>query len=88
MTDLVERREIKPADPFSDMAERVERNGDDHFGGAAVIVAPDGKVISLLMVDDSKDQAQFWATIKTRVQLEMQAMSEVQRLGDAFGTRR
>lgn len=88
MNDLVERREIKPQDPFAEMATRIERSGSEHFGGACVIASPDGKNISLLIVDDSKDLAQFWAMIKTRVQLEMDTMQQAQRMGNAFGTGR
>ena len=85
MNDLVERSPPTAADVFKAMSERIERNGLENFGGAAVIVSPDGKVISVLMVDESKETSQFWGLLKTRVQLEIQAATDSQRLGNAFG---
>ena len=76
-------------EPFSKMSERVKHNTDSKFGGAAVIVPPTGAgdAIELLLLDAQGDQAQFWSTILTRIQVIMQNLQEKERVASTFGRR-
>lgn len=75
------------SEPFSKMAERVKHNVDSKFGGAVVIIPPSGDPIELLMLDAAGDQAQFWSTILTRIQVVMQNLQEKERVAGVFGRR-
>ena len=75
------------SEPFTRMAERVRTNADAKFGGAVVIVPPAGDPIELLMLDAQGDQAQFWSTILTRIQVLMQNLQERERVAQGFQRR-
>lgn len=55
---------------FTKMAEAIERNKDGAFGGAFVIVPPEGAAVEVLILDPKQDPAQFWAGIETKAQIE------------------
>lgn len=76
--------------PFIQMAERIALNKDSNFGGAVVIVPPEngGEPIELLILDLKADPAQFWATIKTRIDIKIAELDEKQRTQQTFGMRR
>jgi hypothetical protein len=64
---------------FHAMADRIDHSMEmAHFGGACVIIPPDGggDSIELLLLDASADPAQFWATIATRIQLILQRLEQ------------
>lgn len=70
-TDIVERtRDVF----FSDMAARVKHNTATEFGGAFVIVAPDGTVMESLVLDSKPDTAHFFMLLSTKIQ---QALEEI-----------
>ena len=51
------------------MADKIELNeahGSD-FGGAVVIVPPEGDPIEILILDSRKDAMHFWTQVKTVV---------------------
>jgi hypothetical protein len=75
------------SEPFTKMADRVKHNADTKFGGAVVIVPPTGTAdaIELLMLDAQGDQAQFWSTILTRIQVLMQGLEAKDRIARGFG---
>lgn len=75
------------AEPFTKMAQRIEHNSDAKFGGAVVIVPPVGEQIELLMLDEAADAAQFWGTLKTRIQFALDKLEEQQRTAQGFGRR-
>lgn len=86
MTDLIENSKIEPDVYFSAMAQRIIHNSGATFGGAAVIVSPSGKAqVELLMLDEAADEAQFWATIKTRIEIRIAELNDMQRNQRAFG---
>jgi hypothetical protein len=60
------------AQPFLDMAARIQRNADSDFAGAAVIVPPEGDPIVVMTMDPKKDGLSFWGTLKARVEMEGQ----------------
>ena len=57
------------AKPFLDMAQRISRNAAE-FGGALLIVSPDGTVVDIAYIGSKPDLPFFWGTIKGRVQSE------------------
>lgn len=89
MTDLVEQKKDDPAARFRAMSERITHNANEVFGGAVVIIPPAnaGDPIELLMLDLQADPAQFWATIKTRIEIRLSELDERQRTNQAFGQR-
>jgi hypothetical protein len=60
------------AERFRRMADLIEKNQDEDFGGAAVIVPPrhqsnqDLKSIEILKLDPAPDAAIFWGEIRSR----------------------
>lgn len=56
--------------PFTDMAERIRRNMPQEFGGAVLIVGPDGQAIDVVMIGAHKDETFFWSTAKSKVMIE------------------
>lgn len=78
-----------PAKSFANMQELIRRNEAHAFGGAAVIIPPmnGGDPIELLMLDTSNDAAQFWSTIKTRIEIILEKLAEQQRIASGFPRR-
>ena len=69
-----------PAQLFVDMADRINRTPEGEFAGAAVIVPPGGgDPITLLLVDPKQDIVQFFATVKSRVEIVTGAVMEAAR---------
>lgn len=63
------------------MAQIIDHNTDTKFGGAVVIVPPEngGEAIELLILDNSSAPGQFWATLKTRCDMALDAINVVAR---------
>jgi hypothetical protein len=56
--------------PFIDMAARIAKIASAEFAGAIVVVPPgDGEPIAFLTTDPKPDLMQFWATVKSRVEV-------------------
>lgn len=74
------------AESFTTMAVRIEHNANSTFGGACVIIPPEGggDAIELLLLDASADPAQFWSTIATRIQVVLTKLDDQKR---AYGMR-
>ena len=68
------------AEPFTRMAERIDRNETD-FGGGAVIVPPTGEPIEILFLDPAADEAQFWGAVQARVAMMIAGLDTRQRQG-------
>jgi len=76
---------MKLSEPFTEMAAKIELNGEGSFGGAVVIVPPDGDpIISELSVNPSADVLRFWAKLKTEVDGLCQQLDERARNQQAF----
>jgi len=80
------------SDFFRKMADRIERNKDDGFGGACVIVPPHGggNPIELLIVvphGGVMDLAQFFATISSRIQTTVEETAAQSAIAQGFGRR-
>lgn len=68
------------AQELRELADRMERNSDGSFGGAYVVIPPaGGDVIKMLILDSAKDPAQFWAVLKTRCEMVLAGLDEIQR---------
>lgn len=89
MNDLVERQADGPEKAFRTMADRIVHNTGADFGGAAVIIPPSnaGEPIELLILDLKADPAQFWSTIKTRIEIKLSELDQMQRKQASFGMR-
>jgi hypothetical protein len=69
-----------PAQICRDMADRIEKTNEAEFAGAAVVVPPGGgEPIALLLVDPKQDLVQFWATVKSRVEIVTTEVAEAAR---------
>jgi hypothetical protein len=80
MTDEVEKKPAT-ADLFRRMAERIDHNASDGFGGAFLIVPPanGGDAIDTLILDTLQDPAQFWVLLKSKCDIQIQKIDNAQR---------
>ena len=75
------------SEPFTKMATRITHNEGDGFGGAAVIVAPGGEKIEFVMLSDAYNVAQFYSSVMSLIQLQLQKIEEKERVASTFGRR-
>lgn len=93
MTDgqpLIERKPHGAAAILRRVADQIDRMNSDTFGGVAVVVPPadSGDPIEFLIIDPTKNAAQFYATIQTRIANEITNLETMQRQQQAgFGRR-
>jgi hypothetical protein len=71
---------------FRDMADAIDRNAEAGFGGAFVIVAPEGggAAIETLILDSSQDMALFWNSVITKAQIMLTVAEKNQRGQSGF----
>jgi len=78
---------MKQSEPFKAMEEKIERNGEEAFGGAVVIVPPGREdTMEWLIVDTKSDLLRFWVKLKTDIDAIIQKLDERARL-QTFGGR-
>lgn len=72
---------------FRDMADDVERNSTVGFGGALVIIPPEGggDPIKTLILDGSGDLALFWNSVITKAQIMLAQAEHQRRQQGGFG---
>jgi hypothetical protein len=77
------------AEPFDTMHERINKNADSPFGGACVIVPPQGggDVISYLSLDQGQDPVLFWSTVRSQVELTLEKLTKNNAVAQTFGRR-
>ena len=63
---------------FAEMARKIEENATNGFSGAVVVVPPAGEPINLLLVSSLGDEALFWATLKTQVEMRFADLQQRQ----------
>ncbi len=79
---------MSSADPFTKMAERIALNEGATFGGACVIVPPgETTPIEMYVLDSAQDPGQFWATLKTRIEMAVLEIDEKKRMAMGYGRR-
>jgi len=89
MTDgqsLIDKPKNPAAESLRRMADRIERNAADGFGGCVVIIPPEGAgaPIEMLTICDQADIAQFYANINARVQARVSELQDQQARSQAF----
>lgn len=57
-----------PAQAFTDMANRLDKNPGE-FAGGYVIISPAGKVISQAFINPEGDESAFWGFVAAQVQV-------------------
>ena len=63
----------EPAEILRAMADRVDRNDADEFGGVLLVIPPPtqdgsgGDPVEVLLIDPAQDTANFWATATTKL---------------------
>lgn len=67
------------AKELREMADRMEKNADGQFGGAFVVIDPNGNVVKTLIIDNKQDPAQFWSILKTKCDMALLGLDEMQR---------
>lgn len=67
------------AQRFRQMAERIEATAEAEFGGAVLVVGPDGNAIEYLLTDPKQDAAFFWLSLKSRVDTMFTELQDQQR---------
>ena len=72
------------AAPFRTVADKIDLNRSNGFGGAFVIVAPDGATHDLLILDSQATPVMFYSALKTRVDIALAEIDEAQRSSGAF----
>ena len=79
-------QKAEPAKRFAAMAQRIDDNIGEPFGGAVVIVPPGGgESIEILMLDPHADLAMFWSAISTKIGIALQALEAEKRQRGGFG---
>ena len=76
-------------EPFFQMRERIGKNTTDAFGGAFVVVPPEGggDPLETLILDSKQDPAQFWNLLMTKCQIMLAELDQKQRSNASFGRR-
>jgi hypothetical protein len=74
------------ADKFRTMADRIEKNADEPFGGCVMIFPPGENVepVELLWLDAKTDHTSFWGTIKAKCDIAVAELGNQTRMGQAF----
>ena len=80
---------IDRGEPFFQMRERISKNTTDTFGGAFVVVPPEGggDPLETLILDSKQDPAQFWNLLMTKCQIMLAELDQKQRSNASFGRR-
>jgi len=74
------------ADKFRAMADRIEKNATEPYGGCVMIFPPGDNVesIELLWLDAKTDVPSFWGTIRAKCDIAMAEHANQSRMGQAF----
>lgn len=77
------------SDRFRKMAERLDHNAEDGFGGCFLIVPPvdGGEVIETLILDSKQDATQYWILLKSKCEMEIARLDGANRNQSAYGRR-
>lgn len=73
--------------PFDEMSARIAKNDPLDFAGAFVIVTPDGKAKSTLLLDNSQSAAAFWGLLQSTATIALQEIEDGERMGNSYGRR-
>jgi hypothetical protein len=86
VSDAPDDKITNAAASFRRVADKIDLNAGNGFGGAFVIVAPDGLTMDALLLDndDAKNPAMFWGLLKARAEVAIAEIDDAQRRG-GFG---
>ena len=72
---------------FRRMADRLDHNQTDPFGGCFLIVPPKegGEAIETLILDANQDPSQFWILLKSKCDHQIALLDNKSRSNQAFG---
>ncbi len=79
-----------PAERFREIADRIDLNTGNArsgFGGAFLIVPPDGVPAEAVLITDASDVAMFWGLVKAKMDIALAELDQAQRQG-GYGQRR
>lgn len=88
MSDAPQPEILDHAAIFRAMAEKIDTNRDNGFGGAFVIVAPNGATHDTLILDSAANGAAFWSLLSTRCQIELAEIDKNERGAQGFPMQR
>lgn len=83
----VEPKVLTPAEILRLWADKIERNAEEDFAGAFVILPPTGDAIASLFIDPERDLSTFFTLIKTRIDTAVDELNDKQRQGVSKGYR-
>jgi hypothetical protein len=70
------------AGPFRGMAALIDANETAGFGGAFVIIPPEGgTALQTLILDSTQDHIQFWTLLKVKCDVEIKRLDDLTRQG-------
>lgn len=74
------------ADRFRKMADRIEKNGEEPFGGCAMIFPPGDNVqpVEILKLDSNPDPSMFWGEIRSKADVAVAELTDKARQNMAF----
>lgn len=77
------------AAPFRNTADLIDDNRGRAFGGAFVVVLPDGTVIDGFLIDSKANAAMILANMQTKIAMALQEIADAERGGQhgGFGRR-
>ena len=79
---------MSEAHAFREMADKIDLNSGNGFGGAFVISPPGSEAQTLLVLDNSQNPAIFWSLVKTRADIALAVIADAERQGqNGFGRR-
>jgi hypothetical protein len=74
---------MKPSDLFRELADKIDRNPPEDFGGAFLVIPPTGDPITGLIVS-SNDLETFFGLVKTKLDVAVDRINEAQRMQPGF----
>lgn len=80
MMDLVEPKDpyLTVAQAFQNMHDLIAKNTGEKFGGAFVIVDPDGNQIESLFINDATPGL-FWGALKAIIEQQLSKIDDTER---------
>ena len=75
------------AEKFREMAAAIERNPEEAFGGACLIISPSGQAVSVVILDGSKEEGQFWGLVQSRCQMAVAEVQSKQQQANIYNRR-
>jgi hypothetical protein len=72
---------------FRKMADRIEQNAEEPFGGVFLAIPPgeDSEGVESLILDSKEDLAQFWGMILVKAQKAIADQDSKDRMRTGFG---